>query len=468
MGALSVISMTADLAMADSDLFPLGSHEETPPLATTPAPYQADAGIPSRPAPPLEIGDPFLSTGPLFAGIDMPGGATWQPRLWVFGTMRSAIQTYETGLAKKNNVETTEWANRLDLNANLQLTGTERLFLGLRPFDRDHTTEFSGYTFSPSQLEGGHNDFNGNVRTLFFEGDVGSTLPTLDQKGVLPVDFGYSVGRQPVNFQNGILINDTIDAVGLVRNSIHFPGTSNVRITAMAADNNLHRPNLPNNTVHADLYGLFTTADVEETTFDLDLIGVTDKRSAAGDAFYEGADIIRRYDVFNIALRANSSIATEKATTASTDGTLLSGEFSFSPYRSDDLVYFNPYVAFGTFTQASRDPIVGGPLAPLGILYTAYGIGTIPSALSSSAQDVAGFALGYQAFWDEKRQNLTIELGGRDITERVPGVNNAIGVGAQFQQAIGQRVILQLNATVTAQEYHTEAYGLRGEIFVQF
>lgn len=231
-------------AWADGDIFPLGTPEETPPLNSVPAPYQSDNGIPARPAPPIEIGDPFLSTGPLFAGFDVPGGATWQPRLWVFGTMRSALQTYDTGLgtAKARDTEKSEWVNRLDLNTNLQLTGTERLFIGLRPFDRDHPTEFSGATISPGSAGGWHNDFNGNIRTLFFEGDLGSTLPALDEKGVLPVDFGYSVGRQPVTFQNGILINDTIDAVGLVRNSVHLPGTSNVRVTAMYADNEIHRP----------------------------------------------------------------------------------------------------------------------------------------------------------------------------------------------------------------------------------
>ena len=469
MTVLGLLCFGAGAAKADGDLLPLGSKEETPPLDSVPAPYQSDNGIPARPAPPIEIGDPFLSTGPLFAGIDMPGGATWQPRLWVFGTMRSVVDTYDTGLGtkKSRDVEDAEWANRLDLNVNLQLTGTERLFIGLRPLDRDRANEFTGATIAPGKDAGTNDDINGNLRTLFFEGDVGSTLPVLDEKGILPIDFGYSVGRQPVNFQNGILINDTIDAVGLVRNSIHLPGTSNVRVTVMAANNELHRPNAPNNSIHSDLFGVFTTADVEETTFDLDLIRLDDKVTN-GDAFYEGASLIRRYELLNIALRVNSSVATEAPTKASTNGTLVSGEFSMSPFKSDDLVYVDPYVAFGDFTQASKDPTVGGPLAPLGILYAGYGIGTIPSPLSSTAQDVAGFALGYQAFWDQKRQNLTVELGGRDHTEAVPGQYNSGGIGAQFQQAVGQHVILQLNATAVAQEYHTADYGLRAEVFVQF
>lgn len=191
-------------------------------------------------------------------------------------------------------------------------------------------------------------------------------------------------------------------------------------------------------------------------------------KAVNGDTYYTGVSMIRRYDIFNIAIRDNSSIAADKTTAASTNGSLLSGEFSFSPWRSEDIVYFNPYVAFGTFTQASRDPTVSGPLGPLGILYAGYGIGTIASPLSSAAQDVAGFALGYEAFWDEKRRNLTIELGGRELTAHTPGNFNALGIGAQFQQALTKRVVLQLNATAAAQENHTSDYGLRGEILVQF
>lgn len=453
-------------AFAQDDGFYLGEGVDTSPLATTAAPYKSDDGIPKRPRLPIEIGDPFLSTGPLYRGFTLPWGATWQPRLWIFGTYRSAVQSYDTGIAGKNKF-ISEWANRLDLNINLQLTGTERLVVGLRPLDRDQSGAFSGATISPSGKAGGVNQINGNVRTMFFEGDLGSTLPFLDKIGTHPLDFGYAIGRQPVFYQNGMLINDVIDSVGLVRNSIHTVGSSNARVTFMYGDNLLHRPSLPTRPVRADLYGLFSTIDVEETTFDLDMVYVSDS-PVNGNGLYLGGSMIRRWNLLNVALRVNNSISTNKETTASTNGTLISGEFSAEVPGSDDIVYLNPYVATGAFTQASRDPIVAGPLGPLGILYAAFGLGTNASALSGAAQNVAGAALGYEAFWDNKRRNITFEIGGREKTGYAPGAFNALGFGAQFQQALGHHMQFQLNAYTAVQDHHDNDYGLRSEILYQF
>jgi hypothetical protein len=462
----AVLLAASNGALAQDNSFHLGSGIDTSPLSTVPLPYQSDNGIPKRPKLPIEIGDPFLSTGPLYKGFTLPWGATWQPRLWIFGAYRSAVQSYDTGLPGKSKF-ITEWANRLDLNVNLQLTGTERLVVGLRPLDRDQSGAFSGATISPSGKAGGVDDINGNLRELFFEGDLGSTLPFLDKIGTHPLDFGYAIGRQPVFYQNGILINDEVDSVGLVRNSIHIPGSSNARITFMYGDNLLHRPNLPMHNLRADMYGLFSTMDVEETTFDLDMIYVSDA-VVRGDDLYVGGSVIRRLDLFNIALRVNNAIATDKETTASTNGTLVSGEFSTEVPNSDDIVYLDPFVAVGAFTQASRDPIVAGPLGPLGILYNGFGLGTNDSALSSAAQNVAGCALGYQAFWDDKRRNMTFEIGGRDKIGHAPGAFNALGFGTQFQQALGHHVQLQLNLFTAVQQHHDNDYGLRSEIAYQF
>ena len=64
-------------------------------------------------------------------------------------------------------------------------------------------------------------------------GAVGSLFPFLDKTGKKPLDLGFTVGRQPIIFQEGILISDTIDAVGLIRNNIPFAGTSNLQVSAL-------------------------------------------------------------------------------------------------------------------------------------------------------------------------------------------------------------------------------------------
>ena len=75
----------------------------------------------------------------------MPTGAVWAPALWVFGTLRSSLQTIDTGIGDSERV--TDWANRFDFFANLQLTATEKIVLGIRPLDKNRGGQFSGYRF---------------------------------------------------------------------------------------------------------------------------------------------------------------------------------------------------------------------------------------------------------------------------------------------------------------------------------
>lgn len=447
-------------AVRAEGLLPLGAEKKIPRLPSKPAPYLGDGQIPARPALPLELGAPFLSTGNLYEGFTLPGGAVWQPRLWVFGTLRTALQSIDDGI----NPRTTEWANRLDVFANLQLTGTERVLIGLRPLDKNRSRQFSGYTIEPAGQRGWEDDTNANIRTLFFEGDFGSLFPNLDALGMKPIDYGFSVGRQPLLFQNGILINDTVDALGIVRNNLHVPGTSNLRVTGIWGWSGLDRPVGPGNS-NSTMLGLFSAADLPKTTLNLDLIYVGD-RASLGDAFYVGGAATQRLGLINTTFRANSSIALNRTTAESTNGTLLSAEISWTPHRSDDIVYIDPYVAIGNFTQAGREPINGGPLAPLGILYAGSGIGTIKSLLSSSAHDVAGFAMGYQAFWDNHRRNLVLEVSARKDMGKQS--YDAAGFGAQLQQAIGQRVLWTLFGGVAAQAGHDPAYAMRTEFLIQF
>ena len=70
----------------------------------------------------------------------------------------------------------TELANRLDLFINLQLTGTEKILLGLRPTDRNRPDRFTRYTFE-GRDQGFNSNFSATPQTLFFEGDFGSLFP---------------------------------------------------------------------------------------------------------------------------------------------------------------------------------------------------------------------------------------------------------------------------------------------------
>ena len=448
-------------------LWPLGQQVEVETLKDEVVKFKSVGDIPFRPALFIELGDPFLDTGPLDAGFEVPIlGAVWQPRLWSYFINRTTVQTFDNGTPGR--LRDTEIANRMDLYANLQLTGTEKILLGLRPFDNNLPSRFTRYTFDGSN-EDFNNELNIDVETLFFEGDIGSLLPKLDRAGIKPIDFGFTVGRQPITFQEGIIINDTVDAVGFVRNNLVFPGTSNLRISGLWAWDRLDR-NDRNRGTDPNMYALFVFADAHVSSYNLDMIYVDDN-AANGDGFYIGASAIQRIRALggmSTAFRINNSIALDDEIGGNVigNGTLLSAEFSSTVPGSDDIAYFNPFIGIGNFTQAGREQILGGPLASLGILFASPNLSTYGAEISPFTDDVVGFAAGYQAFWDNHRRNLILEIAGRHDYDG-QGFDQ-LGIGFQLQQAIGRYIQAQLEGFYTFNGERDDGAGARAELLIVY
>ncbi len=263
--------------------------EETPPKLNPTA-------IPLRPPPLIEIGDRFFGAGRLQRGIELPTGEVVTPDFTVFGTYRSALQAYHDPLAasgppqhSSSNETRGEWANRLDLFGNLQLSGTERLLIGLRPLDngvfaRPALAKYTGYQFSPEGTEGWVYKFNARPTTLFFEGELGQIFPGLDPMGTQPTDIGFSVGLQPLLYQDGLLLDDDITALGITRNTILPHGASNAQVTALFAWDQINRGDGIN---HGDrlLLGLSTNADFHPTTWNFDVFYVQGDSAVSGGIY---------------------------------------------------------------------------------------------------------------------------------------------------------------------------------------
>ena len=439
-------------------------------LSDEPKPFLTEGDIPERPPLILEIGDDFLGQGELDNGFELPTGAVWQPRLWVFGTYRTSIQTIDTGRAPRIS----QWANRFDLFGNLQLTGTEKVVVGVRPFDKNEFDDFSGYQFEPdNDDEGFVNELGPNLRTAFAEGDFGSLFPNLDPDGTTLLDFGFSVGRQPLLFQDGILLNDTIDALGLVRNNIRLPGVSNLRIAAIWGWNEVTRSVGGVADVQDDnvqLFGVSTEWDLPDTTLNVDAAYTLDQKND-NDAVFLGASAAQRIGHLNTTFRANSSLAIGPESALTRDGVLLSAELSWTPYGTEDTFYVNPFAAFGEFVQAGRELVDGGgPLAAIGILFASPNLGDFGSELSNRANDLGGIAVGYQAFWNDNWTNLAVEMAMRkDLGLDGDEVGfDQYGLGLQFQQKLTQQMLVQVESFGAKQQGNKNAYGGRLELLYQF
>lgn len=427
-------------------------------------------GFPERPRPLLELGDRLLGPGNLPQGFTLPTGAHWSPAFWVFGDYDTAIQTFDSG----DKPRTTEWANRLDLFGNLQLSGLERVLVGFRPIDRfrDGEERFSGYNFepaSPKKYHGGQDEWRATPTTLFFEGEFGELFPKLNKGDKYNMDYGFSVGRQPLSLQAGLLVNDDmIDMVGITRNTLLPKGVSVMRLTGLFAWNQIDRADNQEDK-HAYLFGLDTAFDMDHSTVEATALGVTSDNG--GDGFYSGIGASQRFGKFNTLFRIVNSVALEKESDRVRNGTLLFSEISFAPRGTHDLIYLNGFWGIDAFSSADRGPIAGGPLARAGILNAAVDLGRYNAPLSNDPEHTVGANLGYQKYFGQvPRTQVTVEIGGRAPT-RTPTLEQekpAEGIGARFQKAFGRRFVVEADAFTVLRDQRTVSYGGRLELLTKF
>ena len=436
-------------------------------LSSEAIPLQIDA-VPDRPRLlseflGLPLGDTFLGSGALGKEFTLPTGAVWRPSFWAFGQYRTAVQTFDNGVDSRQS----EWANRLDLFANLKLSGTERILIGIRPLQQDGN--FTSYEFDPKGNWRG--ELNANITTLFFEGDFGEIFPNLDVADTKALDIGFSVGRQPLFFQNGQLIQDFFDAVGITKNNVPIPGTSNVRVTALYGWNAINRADNQRDD-SANLFGLFTETDFSFSTVDIDVVYINADKDR-GNALFGGISGIQRIGPFNTTFQVNTSYTLDDETPETSRGTLLFGEMSWTPTHTGNILYLNAFWGIDQFSSAARNAFSGGPLGRVGILFEAVGLGRYGSALSNQAADAAGGSLGYQIFLDGlvgPRKQLILEVGGRENTHKTSAVaeRGAAAIAARYQQAIGQHLIVQFDGFGAIQEDRDNGYGGRFECRVLF
>lgn len=430
-------------------------------LNDEPTPFLSDEDLPSRNPPLLEIGPKFLGTGNISDGFTLPTGAVWTPSLWVYGNFRTAFQAYEND----NDETVSEWANRLDLFANLQLSGTERILFGVTPLHNRDTGAFSGRVFSPDSQEGYVDELNFEVDTLFFEGDLAEIFPRLDVFDSTKNDIGITFGRQNVIFGDGFIVNDNMDGFGLSKNNIRFKNNPNIvnwRTSIFVGLGGVHRGDNQRDR-DAKFFGWFNQIDMTKTTYNFDVAYVTS--DLTGDLLNVGVDATRRIGKTNATFRAAYSNAVDGVTPQSDTGLLLFMELSWVPKNTHDNLYLDGFFGIDNFTSAARGPLTGGPLGRTGLLFAAQGIGTFPAPLSNRANEAGGAALGYQKFSNDRRTQFTVEAGARfEYGDQIPALENEYGVGMRAQRALGNRTFLQFDAFVTKRDGDDVATGARMEL----
>lgn len=427
--------------------------------------------IPCRPPLLLELNERFLAPGFLAQGIELPTEAVWRPSLWVFGQYRTAIQYFENQLPGQPIMEL---ANRLDLFGQLNLSGTERVLVGVRPLDQElgFRRDFTSYDFrNGNSIDG----WNSDIQTLFFEGDFGEVLPFLDPYDLRFLDYGFSVGRMPILAQQGFLINeDMIDALTVTRNTLSGHGNLNLRVTGVFAWDSINRnsPTLASNDFSntSKMVGLLTESDYYKSTINLDAVYVYDE-NMFGDVLAVGASAIQRhhgyYNTYNTSLHVLASFPTNGTTPYAQQGELLFAQTSWTPHHTDDLIYLNAFWAIDQYTSPVRGPLMGGTLGQTGLTFAATGVGRYAAPIGVQANDLVGASLGYQLFFDDTRTQVIWEIGGAKETQGTDS-RGAIGTVLRYQKAWGQNFICQFDTFVAKREGFGLSNGARTELLVRF
>ena len=464
--------MSANPATTTTNSMPAEAGTDVSRFSDQPAPLQLQ-GFPKRPAPLIEIGDKFLGSGNLQNGFTLPTGAVWTPNFWVFGTLRSAFQTFDPGVG--HGTRYTEWANRLDIYGNLYLSPTERIVVGFRPFDQN-TAGNSGYVFEPKAGGGWVNMASATPRTLFFEGELGEIFPHWDKSDSRSLDYSFAVGRQPLSLQDGLLVgSDSVDMVSVTRNALTLPGGSTLRVSALDAWGDIQHQNfnldsVPNVADHgANMFGLDAAADFPVSTVEANVLYET--APDHGDSVYAGLGAIQRIWKFNTTFRAVTSVATQGSSARATTGTLLLSQISYDLPYSADIVYLDSFWGIHAYESADRDPTAGGPLGNIGILNAAAGLGHYGAPLGNEPDHAVGGALGYQMFFgDLRRRQVVIEIGGRAPTQAPTQLRQeaAEGIAVRFQQAIGRRCVLVMDTFGVNRDTSSGTVGGRMELEVKF
>jgi hypothetical protein len=330
---------------------------------------------------------------------------------------------------------------------------------------------------------------------LFFEGEFGELFPRLDDNDSRPFDIGFSVGRQPIRFQEGLLVNDSVDAIGVTRNNLKTRRAVNYLVTFLYGWSDINRntesTNVLTRNAEADsarLIGLFNEVDLRASTVNLDIVYVsggkfrgTDVNGVpaevpGGDGVYLGVSLVQRLRTVNTAFRILKSVSVGQETpednvlaigNPASDGWLALAELSWTPHRTNNLFYSTAFYAENSYRAAALNPDVQGPLERAGILFAGSPVGD-PAAISPVANESAGGAFGYQLFSSDSRRQVLIEFAARLSTQDCPDADSVcdphtVAAGVRYQRAIGRHGVFLVDGYVAEDRMRGLAIGLFGE-----
>jgi hypothetical protein len=429
-----------------------------------------------EPRPIIELGRPLYREGPLPGGYNLAGRKNLvNPSLQVYGDWRTAIAYNDNGAT-----ETGQIATRLNLDVDLALTSTERIHALFRPLDQNG--EFSRYEFFGNDRKQGKGILDGNVDTLFFEGDLGNIFAGLSDR-YQSFDLPFAAGLMPLIFQNGVWADDAISGFAFAIPARHSSllGISNMDISFFAGFDKVSTPAIKDDrNKFADhnvrVYGAALFIEANGGYWEAGL-GRVDGEGSFSDLSYNSATVAftRRYGGWlSNSLRGVWTFGQDRLRNQqqNADGFILLMENSLITAKPLTLVpYLNLFAGFDRPQSLIRDAGAGGILKNTGILFETDGLTNFPK-LDDTGQNTYGGAIGLQYLFNLDQQ-LVFEAAALrpfegDLEPGRPARAQQFGAGVRYQVPLTKSVIFRADAILAHREKDANLAGVRSEIRFKF
>jgi hypothetical protein len=326
----------------------------------------------------------------------------------------------------------TVFVPQLDLQLNLQLTATQRVFALLRPLehgDRRPTL----YRFGDH--DGWTGRFQGEPEALFYEGQPFNWLSPNDR---WPLDVTVAGGRIPFTLHNGLWFDNFFDGVSIAKNNIQLGALSNLNVlwfltrgqtqpglTLDARDRLEQEKNLTGVDLNADWGEYFVEASWAVA---YDNGKVRDGRQDLDRHFWALSVTRTLSSDDGVAFRAMGS--TPNATAGAGELFALEGQYGLW----DTLLYGT---VFGATADWLPPSVQGSPLDREGILFAFDRLVATPQ-LNPRASDTVGGVVG-DVLNPRGCVTVTPEFGWL-VDEHRNGVNQ-VGAGVQLQVDLAHLLI---------------------------
>jgi len=428
-----------------------------------------------RPRPPVELGIRLYDRGaytprPTLLGVKDP----MMPAFMMYGDFRVAGAYNDNGVAATNGkTEQSTVATRLNLDMDLQLTPTERIHAFTRPLDKNGS--FTRYEVDGKVKDKFIHNFDFNIDTLFFEGDLGAMSQGWTGN-TNSVDLPIAAGRVPIVTQNGVWIEDAIDGAAFSITAKNNPklDISNTDLTVFVGLSKVTTAADPGD--KARVFGLAGFADLLRGYLEYGY-GYLDANVSGHSYHNVTAAFSKRYwgRVANSVRLIGNFGQKGVGGVKTADGALLLVENSLVPRRHfggsekidplNFVPYFNLFAGFKNPQSLARAGDSGGVLRNTGLAFESDGLTGFPT-LDPTAHDSYGGALGLEYLFGLDRQ-IVFEVA---TVERRS--NNVLGaehsLSARYQHPFTKVWILRLDAMKGWRQGRNDIFGARVELRRKF